>query len=88
MSRAWGAPIVGTAVGAISDMLAIDSGNPCGICVPVNDVTSLQNAIVNMLDNTEQALTFGENARARVTEQYSMPKVWLQMADIWKAAIN
>ena len=87
-SMACGCPIVATPVGAIPEMLAIDSEKPCGICVPVNDVTSLQNAIVNMLDNTEQALTFGENARARVTEQYSMPKVWLQMADIWKAAIN
>ncbi len=87
-SMACGCPIVATYVGAIPEMLAIDSEKPCGICVPVNDVTSLRSAIVKILDDTEQALEFGANARTRVTEQYSMPNVWSQMVGIWKTAIN
>lgn len=83
-SMACGCSIVATPVGAIPEMISIDSEEPCGICVEVQNVEQLKNAIVSLLENKELAAQLGKRAKERVNEIYSMPKVWEQLINIWK----
>lgn len=82
-SMACGCPIVATPVGAIPEMLAVDSEKPCGVCVPIKNVDALRNAIVESLNDFEKAAEMGRNAKKRVYEQYTMSKVWEQLVMIW-----
>ena len=83
-AMACGCPIVATPVGAIPEMLDVDSNNPCGIIVPVRDEVALRQSISDLIKDKEKAKTFGENARRRVMERYSMEKVWKQLVSIWE----
>ena len=87
-SMACGCPIIATSVGAIPDMLNVDSEIPCGVCVPVKDVSLLRNAINDLLDNPNRATFLGGNARTRVNEMYAMPKVWEQLIELWSNMIE
>lgn len=87
-SMASGCPIVTTDVGAIPEMLDIENGFNCGICVRPKDVDSLKNAIEKMLNDREYAMNCGANAQKRVVEQYSMPIVWNKLITIWKSLKN
>lgn len=82
-SMACGCPIVTTIVGAIPEMLDIENGNNNGICIEPKNVSQLKEAILKMLDDREFALQCGLNAKKRVNELYSMPKIWKQLEDIW-----
>lgn len=84
-SMACGCPIVASAVGAIPEMLAVHSARPAGICVPPKEITPLKEAILKMLEDRNLALQYGENARRRVGEVYSMPSIWKKMIHIWKS---
>ena len=86
-SMACGCPIIATPVGAIPEMLDVESNRPCGLCVPIKDVDALRNAIVELIDNPGKATELGRNAKERVYEQYTMPKVWEQLVRIWQATI-
>lgn len=83
-SMACGCPIVTTPVGAIPEMLAIDSDNPCGICVEVRNVEELKNAIQTMLSDSKRANEMGELAKARVRGEYAMDVIWSQLTSIWE----
>lgn len=83
-AMACGCPIVATSVGAIPEMLAIDTEDNCGICVPPGEKKSLKAAIEKMLIDKTYAERCGRNAQQRVKEQYSIESVWSQMAMIWE----
>ena len=85
-SMACGCPIVATPVGAIPEMLAIDSDEPCGIIVPVKDVDALRTAIERLLNEQKYASSLANNARRRVNAEFAMPKVWKQLVGIWSDA--
>lgn len=87
-SMACSCPIISTPVGAIPEMLNIDSSMPCGIVVPVADVDSLYSQIENAIANYDQCKDMAERARRRVLALYSMDSVWLQLADIWNKTMN
>lgn len=82
-AMACGTPIVATSVGAIPEMLDVGSDNPCGVCVPVRDVTTLREAMSNLLNNPANGKALGDNARKRVNKMYAIPKVWEQLVEIW-----
>lgn len=84
-SMACGCPIVSTSVGAMPEMLGIDSEKPCGVCVPKQNVEALRDAIIALLSEPKKAKELGENARQRVNEQYAISKVWAQLMEVWKA---
>lgn len=84
-AMACGCPIVTTPVGAIPEMLDINSDEPCGTCVGPRNEHELKEALISMLENAERAKEFGERAKKRVYEYYSMPKVWRQLTGIWKS---
>ena len=83
-SMACRCPIVTTNVGAIPEMLDIDSDDRCGICVTPRNVNELKEAIVTMLTSAETADMYAENARTRVMSTYSMPQVSNALLEIWK----
>ena len=85
-SMACGCPIVTTPVGAIPEMLDINSDKPCGICVEPRNVMQLKEAIEELLVDNDLATKYGKRAQSRVREQYSINKVWEQLVGIWKGA--
>lgn len=76
-------PIVATNVGAIPQMLNIDTKNRCGICVSPKNVKDLRRAIMKLLEDREYALQCGKIAKDRVNEKYSMQFVWNELVKIW-----
>ena len=82
-SMACACPIVTTPVGAIPEMLNWNSEEKCGICVPVQDVVKLKDAINYMLSNPANAFKMGCLAKKRVFEMYSIQKVWRQLDKLW-----
>lgn len=82
-SMACGCPIISTPVGAIPEMLDIDSDHPCGICVMPKDIDSLHQAIVRLLNEQKFASQLGLNAYRRVHSHYTMPIIWKQLVEMW-----
>lgn len=82
-AMACGCPIVTTPVGAIAEMLDIDSATPCGVCVPVKDITSLHNCIRELLSDKPKALQMGNRASKKVRKAYSMDAVYRQLVGCW-----
>jgi glycosyltransferase involved in cell wall biosynthesis len=78
-----GRPVISTPVGAIPSMLAADSPEPCGICVPVGDVDSLRQAINRLLHDPMYACELGRRGRERVTREYSPQTVYAQYKAAW-----
>ena len=87
-SMACGCAIVTTPVGAIPEMLDIESDEPCGLCCEPQDVEGLRRNIQYFLDHPDEAREYGNRAVKRVNEMYAMPKVWEQMVGIWREAMK
>lgn len=86
-SMACGCPIIATPVGAIPEMLNMDSEQPCGIVVPVKNVSALHNAITTIINNKTQADSFAMRARKRVMQNYTTEKVWENLKSVWEGLI-
>lgn len=86
-SMACGCAIVTTPVGAIPEMLALESEMPCGLCSQPKDVAELRKNIRYFVDNPNKAKEFGQRASIRVNEMYAMPIVWKQLVNIWTGNI-
>ena len=82
-SMACGCPIIASAVGAIPEMLNIESKEPCGICVTPKNKIELKEKIEYLLDNPEEARILGERAKERVVAKYSISSVWKRLMKIW-----
>jgi glycosyltransferase involved in cell wall biosynthesis len=79
-AMAMGRPIVASAV---SDLPQVLDG--CGLLVPPGDVDALAGAIGELLDDGQQALELGANARARCLERYSFERVGEQLSAVVSA---
>lgn len=75
--------IITTPVGAIPEMLATESSDPCGCIVPVKNEEILQRQIENLLSNDNKAQILANNARKRLENNYTMDKVWSCLTQIW-----
>lgn len=82
-SMACGCPIIASNVGAIPDMLNINSNQVCGICIEPKNIDSIQKGISKMLSNKSFANSCTKNAQNRVNEVYSISVVWEQLKKIW-----
>ncbi|TXJ62043.1 glycosyltransferase family 4 protein [Prevotella brunnea] len=82
-SMSCGCSIIATSVGAIPEMLNINTDCECGICVPAKDINKLRESICYMLDNTIDAARMGEKAKKRVNDEYSISKIWQKLNALW-----
>lgn len=83
-SMACACPFITTPVGAIPQMLAINSDTPCGICVPYKNVNALRDAIVAVLENEKLRNELSKNAAERARKEYSLEAVCNNLTQIWE----
>jgi glycosyltransferase involved in cell wall biosynthesis len=80
-----GRAVVASAVGAVPEMLARDTGRPCGLCVPPKDVPALHAALCTLLEAPEMRREYGLRARARALSEYSMSGIFERYMACWNA---
>lgn len=71
-AMACGKPTVATAVGAITEMLSIDSAHPAGICVPSREAGALSCAIASLIEDPARRAAMGKAAREKCKSEYSL----------------
>ena len=76
-------PVIATDVGAIPDMLNVDSEQKSGICVPVKDANQLSQAIKNLLLNDKLRLEISKNAHSRLLNEYTIEEIVCQYKSVW-----
>lgn len=84
-AMACGIPIVSSNVGAIPEMLAINSSEPCGICIEPQNVQQLQHAVEQIRANKSLSDTLRHNAAKRVRQNYSASSVYAQLCACWNS---
>lgn len=87
-AMAMGCPIIATDVGAISDMLDINTTAPAGVVIKPRDVNGLSSAIQDVLNNQDLAREYSENAINKVLNFYTLDKVCSLYEDVWKSVIH
>ena len=83
-AMACGMPIVSSKVGAIPEMLAVNSENPAGIGIDPRSAEQLRDAAERLINNKELADRLGHNAVKRVREQYGIDVVAEKLAGVWR----
>jgi len=86
-AMAMGIPVVATSVGAIPEMLCVNSGYPCGICVTPGNISELSAAINSLIIAPEKAETMGINGLNKVLKSYTISKVSKLYEKTWGDAI-
>lgn len=87
-AMAMGCAIVATNVGAIPEMLAVESKTPCGICVPPQNIEKLKEAISFFIKNPHEIEVYGKRATHRVLSKYSIERVYNQYHEVWNKSIE
>lgn len=82
-SMACGCPIVTTPVGAIPEMLALNTERACGRCIATRDIDALTQAIEEFIAEPAVAHEYGLRAKQRVAMEYSIERVWCELCQIW-----
>ena len=75
-------PIITTNVPGCKDIIKDEYS---GLLVPVKDEINLSNAIKNFLDNQENAITFGKNARKIVLKKFTTNLINYQILKLYKS---
>lgn len=82
-AMACGCPIISSNVGAIPEMLNMDS-MPCGCCINPMSIDEIILAIKSLLTAESVKQQFSKLGRVRIKDEYAMPKVWHQLTKIWR----
>ncbi|MEE1317329.1 MAG: glycosyltransferase, partial [Prevotella sp.] len=80
-----GMPIIATMAGGTSSLLA---DNKEGYLIQDGDPYSMVGAILHCIDNYEEAVNFGANARNTATERHNREKVMARIINIYKEIIG
>lgn len=83
-SMACGTPVVGSAVGAIPELIDESSG----VVVPPRDTSALADALVRLLQDKERTTAMGAAARQRVLTRFSWDTVTSQVVDVCRQALS
>ena len=83
-SMACATPVVGSAVGAIPQL--IDEGS--GVIVPPRDASALADALASLLQDRERTLSMGAAARQRALTRFSWDAVAPRIIDVCRRAAS
>ena len=81
-AMACGTPVVASAAGALPEVMETGGG---GILVPPGDPEALAKAIATLLEQPEARARLGAEARPRVVEAYSWPRIAARTAALYAA---
>lgn len=87
-SMACGCAIVSTPVGAIPEMLDLNSEAPCGLSADVYDVDGLRKNILYFVNNKGKAKEYAARAQNRVNKMYAVSEIWKQLLKIWQSLVD
>lgn len=84
-AQAAGVPVVAFDVAGSREAVA---GGRTGLLVPAKDARALERAIVRLLDDREERRRFGEAARARMRQEFSIDAMVDQHMQVYEAVLN
>lgn len=86
-AMACGCPVLATDVGAIAEMLSVDSEeNACGICMASHNVADIYNVVKRYLQKDENARrSFVINGKKKVLNTYTMERIFPQYEKVWNS---
>jgi glycosyltransferase involved in cell wall biosynthesis len=71
-AMASGLPIIATKVGGAEDLIEHQKS---GWLIPADDTMALNHALEHFLSNLDQIIGYGEKAREKVVQDYSLERV-------------
>jgi glycosyltransferase involved in cell wall biosynthesis len=83
-AMAYGKAIVATKVGAIPEILAEDSPEPCGVLVEPHNSEALTAALRSLMEDADLRILLGERARARVIREYEVRSIMDRLVCLWQ----
>ena len=86
-AMAMGCPIVATDVGAIPDMLGVNTVNNCGICVKPRKIDELRLSIQELINNKDYSKMIGKNGNIKVLNEYTLLKITKLYESVWQNAL-
>jgi glycosyltransferase involved in cell wall biosynthesis len=87
-AMAMGCAIIATDVGAIPEILAVNTDTPCGICIPPQNTEKLKNAISVLVKDPLMVDQLGKSGTERVLNNYSPGKVINEYVKIWQTTVS
>lgn len=84
-AMAMGCPVIATNVGAVPDMLDIDSEYPCGVAIEPRNTTILAESICTMISDETKATEYSKNALKKVKNSYTLAKIITSYEKVWKS---
>lgn len=85
---AMGCAVIATDVGAIPEMLDVQTINPCGICVPPQNVEKLKEAVFRLVQDPLTAELMGKNGIHKVLNNYTIEIIAKLYWNVWKNALH
>jgi glycosyltransferase involved in cell wall biosynthesis len=82
-AMACGCPVIATDVGAIPDMLDIQTKNPSGICLPTRDIMRLKEAIEILLNDSLKRHLMAQFGKNKVLSNYTMSHIFNEYLKLW-----
>lgn len=82
-AMACGCPVIATDVGAIPDMLDIQTENPAGVCLPTRDINGLKEAIELLLKDSLKRHQMAQNGKMKVLSNYTMSHIFSKYKNLW-----
>ena len=74
-----GKAVIGTDVGAISDILS----GECGIIIQPQNTKELEESIIRLINDKKLRMTMGKNGKEKALEHYSSNVVFKKYANLW-----
>jgi glycosyltransferase involved in cell wall biosynthesis len=87
-AMAMSCPIVATDVGAIPEMLGIDTKFECGICVQPKSIDALKIGLLKLINNKEKAKEFALNGNKTVLNEYTLNRINKMYEIVWQDALK